>query len=764
MILRAGRVLVLIALVRTFVLTLVLSCVLALPAWAQDFGFRPPRDPDDVTAVDVMRDLAQRIVPVYKDADTDVFLANVTALQIVSGAYGAAYDSNRALRRLQRGKPFDGLVQRAVLDGIYARARAIEAKERLVFAQAYARAFRELLPPLDNPQAAAVIKLLEAPLALYREPVQQAFERWRAKGSVPQTDAVALVRAWLEYESRRSYGVLLPELIAAENRSRYVAAADIRIPVRGGAVIHARLIRPGRVKDPLPTVLRFTLDPAEDDAQRSALKGYVGVTAHVRGREPDGEGAVQPFERDGEDAAAVIAWIARQRWSDGRVAMAGDGYSGYVAWAAARRKPAALKAIATTAPMAPGIDFPMAGQIFRNAMVRWAQEHVNGAPARADADADIKWQARDALWYRGDHPYWDVDSILLGDMSKLIRTWLTHPTYDRYWQKFLPTAEQFAQIDIPVLIIAGYYGAEAGALFYYREHLRNRPQADTTLLLGPWDAATIRLGTAPTLRGEPLDAAARVDLPELRYQWLDHVLNGAAKPALLQDRVNYQVMGANQWRHVAALDAPGDSTRLRLYLDTRRRDGPHRLLSSPSAGGGLAQLAVNLADRSDADTAWTDALRPMQVPARNSIRFVGDPLPDDTEIAGSLRGEFDITPSRQDVDLNVALYEQTANGEYLLLFEPYDFRASYAGDRANRRLLRAGERQSIAFTTERVTARKLAAGSRLVLVLGINKRPDRQINFGSGKDVNSESIADADGPLRVRWHERSYVEIQTGQP
>ena len=85
--------------------------VLALPAWAWalDFGFRPPRDPDDVAAVDVMRDLAQRIVPVYQDADTEVFLANVTALQIVSGAHVAAYDSNRALRRLHRGKPFDGL-------------------------------------------------------------------------------------------------------------------------------------------------------------------------------------------------------------------------------------------------------------------------------------------------------------------------------------------------------------------------------------------------------------------------------------------------------------------------------------------------------------------------------------------------------------------------------------------------------------------------------------------------------------------------------
>ena len=530
-------------------------------------------------------------------------------------------------------------------------------------------------------------------------------------------------------------------------------------------VIHASVVRPGGAKGPLPTLLRFTLDPAEDDAQRSAVKGYVGVTAYVRGRTPDGKGAAWPFVRDGEDAAAVIDWIARQPWSDGRVGMLGDGYSGYAAWAAARRKPAALQAIATIAPMAPGIDFPMAGQIYRNAMVRWAQEHATAGPPRADADADpgARWQALDARWYRGDRPYWDVDRILLGKRSKLVQTWLTHPSHERYWQKFLPTAKQFAQIDIPVLSIAGYYGAVAGALYFHNEHRRNRPQADTTLLLGPYDAASIRLGTAATLRGYTLDPVARVDLPELRYQWLDHVFKGAKKPSLLQDRVNFQVMGADQWRHVPTLDS-SDRTRLRLYLDTRKRDGPHRLSPSPSEGGGRAQLSVDLADRRDAHIPWPDALRLKQLPTRNTISFVSDPLPQDTEIDGSLRGEFDITPSRQDVDLSVSLYEQTASGEYQLLFEPYDFRASYAGHRVKRRLLRAGERQSLAFTAERVTARRLAAGSRLVLLISLNKRPDRQINYGSGKDVNSESIADAARPVRVRWHVRSHVELQNGTP
>lgn len=744
---------------------------LTLPAWptgsrAADFGFRPPRDPDDAAAADLMRDLAERILPVYQDADTDSFLANVAALQIVSGAYRAAYDSSRSLRDRRQGKPFDGLVERAILDGIYANARMLEADGRLGFAEAYARSFHELVSPLDNAQAQAIMARLEIPPATYKEPLRQAFDLWRAKGSLPEAEALALVRTWLSYQSRRSFNALLPELFAAQNGSRYVAEADVRIPVRGG-VIHASVVRPGRMDGALSTLLRFTLDPSEDDARRSAARGYVGVTAYVRGRTPDGKGAVWPFIRDGEDAAAVIEWIARQAWSDGRVAMLGDGYSGYAAWAAARRRPAALKAIATIAPMAPGIDFPMAGQIFRNAMVRWAQEHADAEPLQAgiDADAgpDAVWQALDARWYRGNRPYWDIDRVLLGKRSRLIRAWLTHPSHDRYWQKFLPSAEQFARIDIPVLSFAGYYGADAGALYFHHEHLRNRPQADTTLLLGPYDATSIRRGTAPALRGYTLDPVARVDLPELRYQWLDHILKGANKPALLLDRVNYQMMGADQWRHVPTLDAP-ERTRLRLYLDTDGRDAPHRLLPSPSEGGGSARLSVDLADRRDVSMPWPDALRVKEVPTRNGISFVSDPLPADTEIAGSLRGVFDITPSRQDVDFNISLYEQTASGEYQLLFDPYDFRASYAGHRVRRRLLRAGERQLLAFTTERVTACRLAAGSRIVLVIALNRRPDRQVNYGSGKDVNSETIADAKWPVRVRWHARSYVEIPTGKP
>jgi putative CocE/NonD family hydrolase len=741
--------------------------LLLFPTWsfaAGDFGFDPPRSADDPAAAAVMRDLAQRLVPVYQQADSDVYLSNLTAMQVVSGAYVAAYDTSQTLRERHRGKPFDGPLDRATTDAIYAHARAIEASEKVSFAQAYTRSFQDVVSPLDDARAADIIARLSAPLATFRQPVQQAFDRWRAKGSIPEADAVALIRAYVAYESRRSYAVLIPELAAAEDRRRYASDGDVTIPVRGGVVIHAVIVRPAVAKGPLPTLLRFTLDPAENDATLSARHGYVGVTAYARGRRPDGSGAVWPFVREGDDAKAVIEWIARQEWSDGRVGMLGDGYSGYAAWAAARKQPAALKGIATANPMAPGIDFPKSGQIFRNDLVRWTQQHTLADPISPDDDVDAVWQALDQTWYRKGKPYWDVDRVYIGKRSKLVRTWLTHPSHDRYWQKFLPSAKQFAQIDVPMLTIAGYYGAETGALYYHGEHLRHRPQADDTLLVGPYDPASIRAGAAPALRGYTLDPAAQVDLRELRYQWFDHLFKGAKKPALLQGRVNYQVMGSGEWRHVAALEAPG-RTPLRFYLDTQKAEGPHRMLPAASDGAGIVELSVNLADRSDAQAAvGPDALRPTQLPTRNSVSFVSDPMTRDTEISGSLRGGFDITPSRQDVDLHVALYAQAPNGSYQLLFDPYDFRASYARDRVHRHLLKAGERQMLDFTAERLTAARLPAGSRLVLVVAINKRSDRQIDYGSGKDVNSESLADARVPMRLRWHAGSYIEVPGGKP
>ena len=87
-----------------------------------------------------------------------------------------------------------------------------------------------------------------------------------------------------------------------------------------------------------------------------------------------------------------------------------------------------------------------------------------------------------------------------------------------------------------MLTITGYYAAgEAGALYYFNEHHRYDPHANHTLLIGPYDDGVMQHGRAAALRATSVDPAALVDLRELRYQWFDHVLKGAAEAALLQD-------------------------------------------------------------------------------------------------------------------------------------------------------------------------------------------------------------------------------------
>jgi hypothetical protein len=53
----------------------------------------------------------------------------------------------------------------------------------------------------------------------------------------------------------------------------------------------------------------------------------------------------------------------------------------------------------------------------------------------------------------------------------------------------------------------------------------------------------------------------------------------------------------------------------------------------------------------------------------------------------------------------------------------------------------------------------LTRGSRLVVVLGVIKQAGEQINYGTGKDVSDETIADAKEPLEIRWLGDSFIDV-----
>ena len=271
---------------------------------------------------------------------------------------------------------------------IYTQARAIEATQRVPFTSAYAKAFRDALLRLDDLDAYKLEGEFTTPTEPLQETLQRALDRRRGKTSIALDEALELVQAWFAFDAYRSFGGLVRPLLAEDKERRYVIE-EVTIPASKDATIAATLVRPRSATGAgtLPTLLEFTLDRSSRDAREAAAHGYVSVLALARIAGDPKFRPRAPFESDGDDARAVIEWIAKQSWSDGRVGMQGVGYGGFVAWSAAKRLPAALKAIATSDPMAPGIDVPMSNGIMLNSAYRWVYEMLAPPDDAAARDA-----------------------------------------------------------------------------------------------------------------------------------------------------------------------------------------------------------------------------------------------------------------------------------------------------------------------------------------------------------------------------------------
>jgi putative CocE/NonD family hydrolase len=735
-------------------IVLIVMALPSLPAAAQDFDFQPPSDATNAALPASLHDLAERVLPVYQEDNPDRYLTNLAALQMAIGDPAAALATRRKLRERLESEQSDLPPGRAAAYDIYVEARAIEAAEAVSFMNAYRRAFEQTFNSLDDLDAYELERWLVAPLAPRQEALQRELDERRGQTSIALEEALDLVQAWFAFDAYRSFDGLVQPLLAEDTQRRYAIEAAA-IPVAADATIAATLVRPRGAGETLPTLLEVTLDSSARDAREAAAHGYASVLALARIAGEPASRPRAPFETEADDAWAIIAWIAQQPWSDGRVVMQGYRYGGFVAWSAAKRRPPALRAIATSDPIAPGIDMPSSGRIFLNSSYRWIHDVLAAPGAELD---DARWREIDEDWYRSGRSYRDYPT-LPGRASAIFRSWLNHPSYDAFWRKWLPSEAELAKIDFPVLTLTGYYSAgQSAALYYFAEHRRLKPDADHALLIGPYDER----GGSPAVRGLPLDSAARIDATSARYTWFDHVLEGTERPPLVRNGVNYEVSGADVWRHAPSLPAL-ESEPLRWYLASA--DGAqHALASNRSAAPMALTETRDLRDRTNA--AWRPP-RALVLAAvePGGLQFVTEPFDEPVDVAGRLRGELEFTINKYDVDLALMLYEVRSGGEYVKLFDPaYAFRASYARDRTRRRLLTAGVRQQLPFQSERMVGHRLQAGSRLLLTITINQRADQQINYGGDGDVSEQSIEDAGAPMRIRWHEGSYIEIPSPRP
>ncbi|GHF99075.1 CocE/NonD family hydrolase [Thalassotalea marina] len=551
-------------------------------------------------------------------------------------------------------------------------------------------------------------------------------------------------------------------LLAAENQKRYIIEPDVLITTKDGIEHSATIVRSKTDKQKRPTAFQFTIYADERShirtATHAAAHGYVGIVANTRGKR-NSNNVIVPWEHEGKDATRLIDWISKQDWSDGRVVMYGGSYNGFTQWAAAKYHHPALKAIApyTAANLATGL--PMENNIFLTANYQWSFHVTNNKTMDQSVYGD--WQYWNNLYqelFTSGRAFKEIDE-LAGKANLWFQKWLSHPSYDEYYQQMVPYGKDYLNINIPVLTVTGYYdGGQISAIDFMTEHYRHNPNANHSLLIGPYNHWSAQNIPRSHLGNYQLDKVAlEKDTEETVFAWFDHLLYSKEKPALVQNKVNYQLMGSNTWQFADSYQAM-NANGIDFYLAAPKK-GQFQILGTTKPNTIAShQQVVDMADRSVQHNLDAVDIISDQLAEQTGIVFLSQPFEQDMQYAGAPTGYFSIAVNKKDVDIGFNLYHIQADGKAFHLTH-YRSRASYAKDMSNRQLLTPDQKTTIPLINARMNAKLMEKGSRIALVLDVNKNHTTQVNMGTGKDVSIETIEDAGEKLNLKWFTDSVIHL-----
>jgi uncharacterized protein len=526
------------------------------------------------------------------------------------------------------------------------------------------------------------------------------------------------------------------------------------IPLPNGVQISVIVVRHDGDTAPAPALLIASCYPQSyndvSSIKTGLRKGYVGVMVYSRGKEKS-TGVFEPFEHEAEDTYDIIDWVSKQSWCNGKVGMFGGSYLGFTQWAACKKLHPALKTIVPQVAVAPGIDYPMQNGIFMPYMLRWINYTTN--TRLNDSRIFGNWQYWKKIYneyYKNGLAFNKLDS--LDNLSdKIFQRWLQHPDYDDYWANMIPsTPAEYAAIHIPILTITGYFDADQlGALYYYKMHqvYGNKDAVKNHyLLMGPWSHAGAQGYPSKKIGSYKVDSLALLPITELVMDWFDYIFKGKNKPDILKNGVNYFVMG-DEWKHVASL-AEMNKDSLHFFL-TNQSDGLfYKLVQDKKANTGPINFSYDPTDISDSLRVKTDdnevysPITNEYLRQKNQLIFQTEPLKNDIIVTGSPMADLFISINKKDIDFSLDYYEVSPEGASFQL-SSFIQRASYYNNKSKKELVVPDAINRYLFTNSFFTSKLIKKGSVLRVVIKPLNVPVWQKNYGSGKDVSKETMADA---------------------
>lgn len=707
--------------------------------------------------------LAKKIVPVYSNSDKATYLDNYARINFIAQDYATMKKTMRTYAQEIMGdsianKPF-GFHYRT-----YANAIVKNPKTKAEFDKYFTSEFKTLYDSYNNDGKTWVENYYSIQLNEMKKQYETKRNDCQANDSISLEDAALLCKVYSRYVVYSKSLAPAKEIIAKIEAEKYIIDNNIIITLPNGSTISGSMVRNRNITEPQPVVMQYNIYAGAEvsDCKEIANMGYVGFVANTRGKRLSND-PIEPYEHDGDDAYYILDWISKQPWCNGKIGIYGGSYLGFSQWSAVKKVHPALKTIVPLVSVGAGIDFPMQNGVFMSYALRWIHFVANNKLTDLnDFQNNKKWDDVFTQYYKNGSSFRSLDKIE-GNPSPLFQRWLDHPTYDSYWQNMTPQKEAFANINIPILSTTGYYDDDQiGAMYYYNQYHKYNKSDNYYLIIGPYDHGGSQGYPKKELGGYTLDEVATIPINSIIFEWFDYILKGAKRPEVLKDKVNFEIMGKNEWKSVPSLDKMHNQE-ITFYLDNA--NSKYSLQKAAPKKPIAINQTVDLKDRSEINIYKDDSVTgfPRVVDSilrteKQQMIFESDPLAEATIISGSLKASLKISINKKDLDVQLQLYEKTPDGHYFALTTNIQ-RASLAKDRTKRQLLTPNKVETIELNQNYIISKQLQKGSKIVIALGVNKNPNWEVNYGSGKNVSDETMADAAEPLKIKWYSNSSITI-----
>jgi hypothetical protein len=443
--------------------------------------------------------------------------------------------------------------------------------------------------------------------------------------------------------------------------------------MRDGAVLRADVYRPD-ADTPLPALVNRTpydrssplIQLAAIEPERVVEAGLALVCQDVRGRFAS-DGEFYTFFDDGRDSFDTVEWAAAQPWCDGSVGMVGRSYAAAVQWLGAAERPPHLQAIS---PIVTGSDY-YHGWIYEGGAFQFG--------------FNVFW-----MWLMSNprevgkldqvYRHLPLRTLPVPDLAwaRLYAHWLAHSTDDHYWRS-LSINRRYEQIEVPALIVGGWYDVFIRGTLENYAGMRARggseaARAGQRLLIGPW-AHGSTYGPYPEHAFDLFGQDATIDVSALQLRFFAHHLLGEENGLDDEPPVRIFVMGENRWRDEDDWPlARASETRWYLREGGRlTRDGPADESPdeyvydprdpAPTIGGPTSLPARMMRMNSG-------PLDQSRLEGRSDVlAYTSDPLDEPLEVTGSLGLVLYAATSGPDTDFVGKLVDVYPDGSAIILAE-----------------------------------------------------------------------------------------------